>query len=166
MSSQQAAPDATEVEETTTTTTTSTTAPEEQEPTAADEELRREEEQRQLEEQIAATLSNIQLSRGVDGLIEGDFNEEDVEQLEEVLDGCDNEYKNLFATLDQLGSCLDEVETRNDTLSTRVDDLLQMMESSQRQREESLKNWTLEANKVMEDLTRVQNEKNPGGAAS
>ena len=92
-----------------TTTTTTTTAPEEPESTAADEELRREEEQRQLEEQIAATLSNIQLSRGVDGLIEGDFNEEDVEQLEEVLDGCDNEYKNLFATLDQLGSCLDEV---------------------------------------------------------
>jgi len=155
MSSQQTAPDATEAVEPTTTTT-------EEETTLTEEELRREEEQRQLEEQIAATLSNIQLSRGVDELIEGEFSEEDVEQLEEVLDGCDSEYKNLFATLDQLGSCLDEVETRNDTLNTRVDDLLQMMESTQRHREESLKNWTLEANKVMEDLNRIQNEKNGG----
>lgn len=64
-----------------------------------------------MEEQISATLSNIQLSRGVDEIteLEGDFTEEDVEHLEDVLDGCDNEYKNLFATLDQLGSCLDEV---------------------------------------------------------
>lgn len=120
-----------------------------------------EEEQRLLEEQISATLSNIQLSRGVDEIIEleGDFTEEDVEQLEDVLDGCDNEYKNLFATLDQLGSCLDEVENRNDTLNTRVDDLLKMMEDSQRDREQSLKNWTLEANKVMDDLNRLQNGK-------
>ena len=86
-----------------------TTTTTEEETTLTEEELRREEEQRQLEEQIAATLSNIQLSRGVDELIEGEFSEEDVEQLEEVLDGCDSEYKNLFATLDQLGSCLDEV---------------------------------------------------------
>ena len=50
------------------------------------------------------------------------------------------------------------METRNDTLNTRVDDLLQMMESSQRDREQSLKNWTLEANKVMDDLNRLQNE--------
>ena len=75
-----------------------------------DEDARREEQQRESEEQIAATLSNIQLSRGVEELVDGEeFTKEDVEQLEEVLDGCDNEYKNLFATLDQLGSCLDEV---------------------------------------------------------
>ena len=61
-----------------------------------------------MEEQISTTLNNIQLSRGVEDLIEGEFSEEDVEQLEDVLDGCDSEYKNLFATLDQLGSCLDE----------------------------------------------------------
>ena len=72
------------------------------------EEARRE-EQRRLEEQISATLNNIQLSRGVDEIIEGDYSEEDVEQLEDDLEGCDGEYTNLFATLDQLGSCLDEV---------------------------------------------------------
>jgi len=124
-------------------------------------ETSREEEQRLLEEQISATLSNIQLSRGGDEIVEleEDFTEEDVEHLEDVLEGCDNEYKNLFATLDQLGSCLDEVENRNDTLNTRVDDLLKTMEDSQRDRERSLKNWTLEANKVMDDLNRLQNEK-------
>lgn len=58
-----------------------------------DEDARREEQQRESEEQIAATLSNIQLSRGVEELVDGEeFTEEDVEQLEEVLDGCDNEY--------------------------------------------------------------------------
>jgi len=148
MSSEQIAPTTEEVE-----VSETTEAPE-----PASEEARREEEQRRLEEQISTTLNNIQLSRGVEDLIEGEFSEEDVEQLEDVLDGCDSEYKNLFATLDQLGSCLDEVETRNDTLNTRVDDLLQMMESSQRDREQSLKNWTLEANKVMDDLNRLQNE--------
>lgn len=148
MSSEQIAPTTEEVE-----VSETTEAPE-----PASEEARREEEQRRLEEQISTTLNNIQLSRGVEDLIDGEFSEEDVEQLEDVLDGCDSEYKNLFATLDQLGSCLDEVETRNDTLNTRVDDLLQMMESSQRDREQSLKNWTLEANKVMDDLNRLQNE--------
>jgi len=163
MSSEQPARDTADDVEAATTTTTTDGAP-------TTEEARREAEQRELEEQIAATLNNIQLSRGLEELVDGEeFSEEDVEQLGEVLDGCDDEYKNLFATLDQLGSCLDEVETRNDTLNTRVDDLLQMMESTQRQREASLKNWTLEANQVMEDLVRSQdvvrsqNERNGGG---
>jgi len=151
MSSEQTAPDEiVEVE------ASQTAEPEAQ----SEERRRREEEQRRLEDQISATLNNIQLSRGVDDIIEGDFTEEDVEQLADVLDGCDGEYKNLFATLDQLGSCLDEVENRNDTLNSRVDDLLQMMESSHRDREQSLKNWTQEANKVMDDLNRLQNDKN------
>lgn len=149
MSSEQTAPDA--VQEVDASQPTESEA-------QSSEEARRE-EQRRLEEQISATLNNIQLSRGVDEIIEGDYSEEDVEQLEDVLEGCDGEYTNLFATLDQLGSCLDEVETRNDTLNTRVDDLLEMMNSSQRDREASLKNWTQEANKVMDDLNRLQNEK-------
>lgn len=149
MSSEQTAPDA--VQEVDASQPTESEA-------QSSEEARRE-EQRRLEEQISATLNNIQLSRGVDEIIEGDYSEEDVEQLEDDLEGCDGEYTNLFATLDQLGSCLDEVETRNDTLNTRVDDLLEMMNSSQRDREASLKNWTQEANKVMDDLNRLQNEK-------
>jgi len=121
----------------------------EQKPPAAD-----------VEAEISESLNDIQLSHEQDQrhapgqddfqIDEGDDNfEGDAQDQEYVLelDSCDDEYKSLFATLDQLGSCLDEVESRNDVVNTNVDDLLAAMAKAQEKREKSLKKWTSEANR-------------------